>query len=179
MHDTRKPEILSPGLAYKVLNAHRRYLSPLGLWRCQVLLDSWPNSQGPCVAQISGSKLYKIADADLFTKGASQDSSISPARGCPQGSQLSLPRARQGCLTVEMGAVFPPGAITVFLFSGSQGRQWIPAPSSQEGTLSFGVPKKNCRTRSARSARQKSRARTWPMTSLNCQGGSRLSWACG
>lgn len=154
------------------------------LWACgdtrSCLIPGPFNSQGPCVAQISGSKLYKIADADLFTKGASQDSSTSPARGCPQGSQLSLPRARQGCLAVEMGAVLPPGA-TVVGFPGQRqpGRQWVAAPSSQEGTLSFGVPKTNCRTRSARSARQKSRARTWPMTSLNCQGGSRLSWACG
>lgn len=43
---------------------------------------------------------------------------------------------------------------------------------SQEGTFSFGVPRKNCRTRSARSARQKSRIRTWAMTSLNCRAGS-------
>lgn len=69
-----------------------------------------------------------------------------------------------------LGAGFPPGALVGFPPSGSQGGQWVPALPSQEGTFSFGVPRKNCRTRSARSARQKSRSRTWAMTSLNCRG---------
>lgn len=123
------------------------------LWACgdvrSCLIPGPSNSQGPCVAQISGSKLYKIADADLFTKGASQDSSISPARGCPQGSQLSLPRARQGCLTVEMGAVFPPGAIAVFcsvaarVGSGYQHhllRKALSALESPKRTVGHGQP---------------------------------------
>lgn len=52
--------------------------------------------------------------------------------------------------------------------------QWQQGPAllSQEGTFSFGVPKKNCRARSARSAKQKSRRRTWAMTKANCGAGS-------
>lgn len=53
-----------------------------------------------------------------------------------------------------------------------QDKQQDLALPSQEGTFSFGVPRKNCRTRSARSARQKSKIKTWAMTSLNCRARS-------
>lgn len=166
-----------PGLACKVPNANRGCHSPP--WACgdgrPFFGDHWLlNSQRPCVAQTIGGGFTKLQTLIYFPKALARAAPTSLASGCTQGSQLSLARSRRGCLTVEMeqcSLLEQWGA--VLLSSGSQGRQWIPAPSSQEGTFSFGVPKKNCRTRSARSARQKSRARTWPMISLNCQRGGR------
>lgn len=50
VHDTRKPEVLGPGLVYKVLNAHRGCLSPLGLWDARPFLSDHlapPIPRGP------------------------------------------------------------------------------------------------------------------------------------
>lgn len=80
---------------------------------------------------------------------------------------LSLPLRGGGGSVPSPG----PGGAPAW-WASSLGERWVPAPLAQEGTFSFGVPRKNCRTRSARSARQKSRSSTWAMTSLNCQ-------ACG
>lgn len=119
-------------------------------------------------------KLLKIINAALFTKGASPGL-VPPARpsashrgqgrgwgGVPAQSWWARPsRPHCGGSAPSWG---PRGAPA----------QWQQGPAllSQEGTFSFGVPKKNCRTRSARSAKQKSRRRTWAMTSLNCGAGS-------
>lgn len=50
VHDTRKPAVLGPGLVYKVLNAHRGCLSPLGLWDARPFLSDHlapPTPRGP------------------------------------------------------------------------------------------------------------------------------------
>lgn len=123
--------------------------------------------------------VLKIMDAALFTKGADLGL-VLPARpsdgrwggvggGCP--SSVLIGEARSSSPWPGWGSVpswGPCGAPAQW----QQGGQQVPAPPSQEGTFSFGVPRKNCRTRSARSAKQKSRSRTWAMTNLNCRAGS-------
>lgn len=75
------------------------------------LVTTWLNSQRPHVAQTIGGGFTKLQTLIYFPKVLAWAASTSLASGCIQGSQLSLPRSRRGCLTVEMGAVFPPGAM--------------------------------------------------------------------
>ena len=122
-------------------------------------------------------RLLKIIDAALFTKGVGPGL-VLPARpsdshkeggggvGCP--SSVLVGKAKLASRGGGAPSCGPRGAPA----QRQQGGQQVPALLSQEGTFSFGVPRKNCRTRSARSAKQKSRRRSWAMTSLNCGAGS-------
>lgn len=135
--------------------------------------DSDPDSPF-CGTQMQ-ERLLKIINAALFTKGASPGL-VPPAR--PSASHRGAGSGVEGGVPAQSWWARPcrPHCGGSAPSWGPRGApaQWQQGPAllSQEGTFSFGVPKKNCRTRSARSAKQKSRRRTWAMTSLNCGAGS-------
>lgn len=166
VHDTRKPEVPLQAWPKKGLDTQRGCLS------VPVVVRGPSIPRSPVWHRQVKAGFIKLQTPIYLPKALARAASTNPASGCPQGPNSVFQEQGMAASLWRWSSV-PPGAMVMLLPLGSQGRRWIPAPSSQEGTFSFGVPKKNCRTRSARSARQKSRARTWPMTSLNCQGGGR------